>query len=101
MILTRAGMTAVLTAGATLRLLTADGAVAAQHTYTVREDGQVMVTEDPKAIGGPAASCDIVNAAGAVLATGTVGLPGSDADVELDHLDIQPGSRVEQTGSLT
>lgn len=101
MILTRAGMVAFLRTGSRLRLLSADGVVVSERPYQVDGTGRVLVTEDAQAPGGAVSMCDIVTETGEVLATGSVGLPGSDADVELDHLDIQPGSRVEQTGSLT
>lgn len=100
MILTREGLVRVLQLGSALRLVNASGEAVSTHPYTVHNDGRVAVTEDPAAAGqGPVTGCEIVTPDGLILATGTTGLSGSGADVELDHLDIQRGSRVEQTGS--
>ena len=96
--LERAGMVVLLQAGSRMEMLAADGSVVSQHGYRVTDDGRVLTEEDAKAPGGMVASCRVVNEAGDVLASGTCGLTGSDADVELDHLDIQPGSRVEAHG---
>ena len=88
-------MVVLLRAGSRMEMLAADGSVVSAHGYRGTDDGRGMTEEDAKAPGGMVTSCRVVNEAGEVLASGTCGLVGSDADVELDHLDIQPGSLVE------
>jgi hypothetical protein len=98
--LTPDGMARTLGLATQMQLLNADGEVITTHDFRVNDAGRGLLADcESSKARGPVASCQLVAGDGVVIATGTAGLIGSGADVELEHLDVQPGSRVGQSGS--